>query len=429
MFRRDTNVTAMSKRPSLVRKFLRFLQGQGGQTAVSFAVAAPAVIGALGVAVDFGMVTSKHAKLQTAADQAAIAAARELTIVKASPESIQASADVFARAAINNPDINLTVETAVGSGKDHVRVTLTEKWTPFFAHFLGAQMTPIVVNATGKLAGKSNLCLLALNSSRARTLRMDFDAQLRATGCAVYSDSSNAESIRLDRNSTIEAGLVCAVGGINARTTAITPQATTDCPAISDPLANRTEPSASACDFTNLAITSGVQTLNPGTYCGGLRITNDAEVTFSKGDYVIRDGKFYVTKNAKITGENVAFYLQGELATLQFLDDTTVSLSGASEGPMAGMLFFEDRSVTLGRVHRINSANAHTLTGTIYLARGELRVDPNTPVAQNSAYTAIIANTVDISAGPTLVLNDDYNATNVPVPEGIKIGQEVVLSE
>jgi hypothetical protein len=415
--------------PALASNFLRFLQGQGGQTAVSFAIAAPALIGALGVAVDFGMITTKHAKLQAAADQAAIAGAKELTIVKASPESIQASADVFARAAINNPDINLKVETAVGSAKDHVRVTLTEEWTPFFAHFLGAKMTPIVVHATGKLAGKANLCLLALHESKRETFHMDFTASLSAENCAVYSNSVDTEGMRLDRESEVTAGLVCSAGGVKARSQAINPQATTDCPSIADPLASRSPPPDKACDFHNLKITSGNHVLSPATYCGGLDITNTANVTFLKGDYVIRDGKFQVTKNASITGENVAFYLQGTPTTLQFLDDSTISLSGAADGPMAGLLFMEDRSASNLRTHRINSANAHTLTGTIYLPRGKLLIDPNTPVAQNSAYTAIIANTVEISAGPTLVLNDDYNATNVPVPDGIKIGNDVVLSE
>jgi hypothetical protein len=225
----------------------------------------------------------------------------------------------------------------------------------------------------------------------------------------------------------LEAALVCSVGGVRARTTSIKPEPTTDCSKLDDPLAARQPPDIVPCLKTSLDLKSGNHTLDPGKYCNGLKISGTAKVKFTPGDYVISDGKFEVSKDASIVGENVAFYLQGEATTLNFKDNTTVSLTGASNGPMAGLLLFEDRSTSVGRVHRINSANAHTLTGTIYLSNGTLRIDPNASIAQNSAYTAIIANKVEINEGPTLVLNDDYGDTNVPVPEGIRTNSQVVL--
>ncbi len=50
------------------------------------------------------------------------------------------------------------------------------------------------------------------------------------------------------------------------------------------------------------------------------------------------------------------------------------------------------------------------------------------PVAQNSAYTIIIANKIQASAGPTLVLNTNYAATTVPVPQGVgPLSNEIAL--
>ena len=69
------------------------------------------------------------------------------------------------------------------------------------------------------------------------------------------------------------------------------------------------------------------------------------------------------------------------------------------------------------------------LTGTIYLSRGQLLVDPNNAVAEDLAYTAIIANRLELTEGPELVLNSDYGATDVPVPAGIQSTAQVVLSE
>jgi hypothetical protein len=271
--------------------------------------------------------------------------------------------------------------------------------------------------------------VLALNGSNVKAIHMDKQAKLQATGCGVYSNSNHTQSIRLDQNSEITAALVCAVGGVKAKTTAVNPSPTTDCAVLADPLASRKAPTVSGCSATKLVLKSGATVLDPGTYCGGIKITGSATVTFRPGAYVISDGMFEISGNAIVTSNNAAFYLQGESTMLNFTGDTTVEMTGAVSGDLAGLLFFEDRSVSIGRTHRINSSNARKLTGTIYLANGRLRIDPNTSVAQDSAYTAIIANEVEIDEGPTLVLNSDYGSSNVPVPEGIRLSTQVVLSE
>ncbi len=96
---------------------------------------------------------------------------------------------------------------------------------------------------------------------------------------------------------------------------------------------------------------------------------------------------------------------------------------------MAGLLFFGDRKVSSIVKHKIQSAHADELTGTIYLPRGHLLVDPNTSVAQKSAYTAIIVHKLEVNEGPTLTLNSNYGATEVPVPDGVRSDSQVVLAD
>lgn len=404
-----------------------FLRNTSASMAMTFAVAIPALMGAAGIAVDFSIFNLKLTKLQGAADQAAIAAVKELSVVNTSKNSVTEVANGFVRSSLDNASVTVNVE--IGARNDSVKVTVTEIWTPFFAHFIGANVTPVVASATAKFAGMANVCVLALNPTEEKAVRMDMQARLLAKGCGIYSNSNNSQSIRLDRDSEMSAALVCAVGGVNAKTTAVSPAPTTDCPILSDPLSSRAAPTVGTCKATALVVKSGSMVLDPGNYCGGLKITGTANVTFKPGDYVISDGVFEVSKDATVTSDNAAFYLKGEATILNFTGNTTIDLTGAKSGNMAGLLFFEDRSVSLGRTHRINSANARRLTGTIYLANGKLRIDPNSSVAQDSAYTAIIARNIEIDEGPTLVLNSDYGATNVPVPDGIRIGSQVVLSE
>jgi len=170
-------------------------------------------------------------------------------------------------------------------------------------------------------------------------------------------------------------------------------------------------------------------TLSPGVYCGGITVMNGSNVTFSPGNYIIKDGPFIVKDTSKIKGKNVAFYLTGLLSLIQFFDNATIDLSGAEDGVMAGLLFFEDPSSTVLRVHNIRASNAFNLTGTIYLPKGNLMVDPAAAVAQQSAYTAIIVNKLTVDNGPSLVLNTNYGGTSVPVPDGIRASADVVLSE
>jgi Flp pilus assembly protein TadG len=411
------------------RGLLRLLSSDAGNGALAFALALPALMAGAGVAVDFGMVGIKQSKLQTAADQAAIAAVKQLTIVNYSKTSVLNSAKGFADSILNDASIDLSVDVAIGAQNDQVKVTLQENWTPFFAHFLNAGITPIVVDATAKLAGKTNLCVLALAPNNAKAIHMDKTAKMLAKGCAVYSNSKHAQGIRLDTNAELTAALVCSAGGVKSKKGVVTPDATTDCPVIEDPLAGLKAPNPGACIGNKLVLKSGSHTLSPGTYCGGLKITGDAKVNFNSGEYIIDGGNFEISAAAIAKGTDVAFYLSGAATTLQFTGDATISLSGSETGSMAGLLFFEDRTTKTARKHRINSTHADELTGTIYMPRGHLLIDPNASVAENSAYTAIIAYELEVNEGPTLVLNNDYNGTDVPVPDGIQSSSQVVLSE
>ena len=105
-----------------------------------------------------------------------------------------------------------------------------------------------------------------------------------------------------------------------------------------------------------------------------------------------------------------------------------IDLAAPKSGDMAGMLFFGSRSQS-GTVYMMNSDHAHQLLGTIYLPEGSIVIDANQPIADLSAYTAIIAKTVTAYSGPTVTLNANYDVTDVPVPDGIRgTGQPVRLA-
>ncbi|MDE2383339.1 MAG: hypothetical protein KGO53_01870 [Alphaproteobacteria bacterium] len=392
------------------------------------ALAAPVLLGGAGMAVDFGTYTMKANALQAAADEAATAGTRELALTSSTDTSITASVTNLLNSNLQQNDASATPTVTINRAKGTVTVRLSEAWTPVFAHFLNAGITPVIASATGMLQGESRLCILALHGSDPFTFNMMKNAHVQAATCSVYSNSTSGQGMTLQNASSINAAVICSAGGVigTGYSTSVKPQ--TDCQPLADPLAGRAAPAVGACTATNFKVTTGAVSLSPGVYCGGINISGTAIASFNPGTYIIKDGFFYIGNSAQVTGTNVGFYLTGKNALLWFLGTASINLSGAESGPLAGLLFFGDRTMNSPIPHIISASNVHQLTGTIYFPSTNLWIDPNGNVAEASAYTAIIALHMVIDNGPNLVLNTNYGATAVPVPDGVRSTSTVVLS-
>jgi Flp pilus assembly protein TadG len=409
---------------------LCLLKDRSASTAMMFAMAMPPLLGAVGFASDMALLHMKRTQLQAAADQAALGATNELTIAGYKEENVKTVATVFAKNALTNQSKAFSVDATIDNKVKSVEVKLTEEWAPFFAHYLDANVTPIVVKSKAQLVGQSNLCLLSLDNSGARAVHLDNRARLDAKSCAIHANSTNPNAVSIDADAVLKAAQTCSVGGAKVnRKSSATPEIMLDCTPFQDPLAARPQPAVSACKEKKQEISTGTVSLIAGTYCNSLTITGSARVHFTPGIYVIKDGELTISGNAIVTGTNVSFFFTGKNSLIKFLDQAEISLSGQEAGPMAGLLFQEDRSNKAGGNHKISSEKVRELTGTIYLPKGDLSIDPNAPIAEESAYTAIIVQKLKLSEGPELVLNSDYSSTSVPLPKGVNYQPTVVLSK
>lgn len=420
-----------AKLQPLLRPLRRLAGETGGGIAVAFAVAAPALLFVAGAAVDFATLSLMKSRLQAAADGAALSGARELALANATRSQIDAAVASLLGLHARDSGGAISHQTEVNFPAAEVSIDVEQAWKPFFMHFLDNGAPTVRAHAKARLLyGTTKICVLALSPSAAKAVHLDKDAQIAAADCGVYSNSGHTTSIQVDKVAQIRARLTCAAGGVQAaKQGSIVAEPITDCPAIEDPLKDRPAPDFAGCDFNDFKIANQAATLSPGVYCGGLEVSGKANVRFGSGTYVIKNGPLRIQNEARAEGDDVGFYLTGKAAQIDFSGDSTIRLSGPESGEMAGLLFFEDRSAKPGLQHRIRSTNADTLVGTIYLPRGKLIVDPNATVAAESAYTAIIAQELILTEGPTLVLNADYGASDVPVPAGIKTMGTVVLSE
>ncbi|MBC8038256.1 MAG: pilus assembly protein [Rhizobiales bacterium] len=418
---------------------LRLPRDSRGGIAVSFALAVPALMAALGVATDFAVMVKVKTNLQAAADAAAIAGAREIPLAGTNTKQVTSAAQSFAAYALTGDSVatektlahsNFSVNAAVVGKFSAVKVDITERWSPFFAHVLMADVTPITVTSTARYEGSNNICVLGLAKDNKRAVYLDKGARLTGNDCGVFSNSTDSKGLEVKEGATLTASIVCSAGGTEINKSArVQPSAITDCPKVTDPLASRAPPSVGPCDHTEFKIDKNATvTINPGVYCGGMKIDATSNVTFRPGIYVIKNGELRITGHATVEGEGVGFYLTGtDPKEIKFDRDTHISLTAPTTGPMAGLLFFEDRKLPKRLKHTISSDDARKLVGTIYLPVGDLVIDAKKAVADQSAYTAIIAQAIELNYGPHLVLNADYGTTDVPAPAGITGTSQVVL--
>jgi Flp pilus assembly protein TadG len=399
-----------------------------GNTAIMFALGLPGLLAAIGVASDYAILEMKRSSLQSAADSSALAAAKELSISSSTDTTVTNAAKNYVNAELTSNDSAAVPAVTVNRKEGSVTVALTESWTPFFAQFISSGITPVNVQATAMLAGSTNICVLSLSPTGVGGIMMTSNSTVTAAGCGLYANSTDKQAIVVATSSKIISPLICSGGGATNVGGSTSSQILTGCPKTPDPLAVRPAPKYGACDYNKTKITSGSVTLTPGVYCGGIEVSGTASVTFDAGTYVIKDGLFNVKNTASIKGKNVAFYLTGFPTFLFFTNDATIDLSGAETGDMAGLLFFEDRSSSVLNIHDISASHANNLTGTIYMPKGNLFVHPAATIGQNSAYTAIVVNRLIVDQGPSLTLNTNYSATQVPVPAGIQATATVVLA-
>jgi Flp pilus assembly protein TadG len=426
--------SAIKSSASSVFGMLRAFGGDPrGSLALITALCSTVLFAVLAVAIDYVMMTRIQGQLQAAADGAALAGVKELRLAGTTEKQIKAVAMAFvhynfAEEATKDKKPGLDIDVKIIQAKSMVEVTLRQNWTPFLLHFMGNRSTSIKVVARAQ-TWKRLACVVGLSPLVPPGVQLWSDASLTAEGCDVYSNTDLPAGLVVNDDATLKANLICVSGGYVAISPqAVSPDPLTDCPPYEDPLASREAPEVGPCDHIATIILNKNRTLDPGVYCGGLTILGKSKVTLNPGVYIIHNGLLKVAGSASMSGENVGFYLSG-LATLMYFDsNSSIDITAPKDGPLAGILFFEDRKAPPLRVHRIGSNNARNLLGTIYLPLGILLVDANAPVADNSAYTAIVVRSLQLREGPKLVLHSDYQSTDVPVPEGLFTGR-VVLTE
>jgi len=413
---------------SMSRTLRRLCDDQNGAIYLTTALALVTLSGFAGLGLEVAAWQSSKQKMQTAADAAAVAGAREL--VKASHTDAQVTDAAVADAATNGfaAGAGRTVDVVLRPDGVSVEVTLSATAPRYFSQLLVQTPVVIGVRAAGGVLGGSPACLLALDPTGPQALMLDSNAVIDVHGCSVHVNSSHAsQALQADSNSTVAADDICVGGGYSGAQASFSPLPTTGCAPLADPLADLDPPPYGGCDHTNRTINSNqTVTLDPGVYCGGLRVGSNATVTLNPGVYVIKDGSLNTDSNSTITALGVGFYLTGATALLDFDSNSVLTLQAPTSGPMAGLAIFQDRA--FGGTHEIDSNASNMIEGAIYLPNGTLDNDSNAALGGASPCLAVIAYQVHFDSNAGMAFTYDPAACSVPMPAGLG-GTRVALIE
>jgi hypothetical protein len=166
-------------------------------------------------------------------------------------------------------------------------------------------------------------------------------------------------------------------------------------------------------------------TLLPGVYCGGISIGSGANVTFGSGLYVIKNGEFKTTGDAKLTGYGVGFFFTGTDVALNFSGSTTFKLvamntvqaqaAGAPE--LAGFIVFFDPTADMSHTSSFSGNSNTYFEGVLYFGRRDITINGEGEINTGSPFASVVANTITLNGNGLIYLQVKDGYTALPIPD------------
>jgi hypothetical protein len=421
---------------SLFTRFFRdFRRNQQGNILVIFGAGIGLVAGVGALAIDMGNAYVLRGQLQRTADAAALAGVAqlpaetlahtralefvELNMPSADHGTVVTNADVVP----GNWDSGSRTFTAAGAPSNALQIIAKrsqDNGNPaptFFGRIIGINSVDIEVSAVATSPDDA-ACLLVLDTTSAAALDIN-NRTFTTNGCSIHVNSNDPEGIEGRSMGELDAASTCVVGGYDSQPT-YTPTPDMGCSVISDPMASLAAPAVGPCLETNYTMPSLGDTLDPGTYCGGITANNASLLTLTPGTYVIQDGPFTAAGNVTIEGDGVTIYLTGNTTTaLELTGASSIDISAQTTGELAGVLVYADRNLDPSVVHSLAGGASSSYEGLVYAPSTTLSFVGNSSGTSSSSWASYIANKIESAGNGELVVNYVPGGSSVPLPVGL----------
>jgi hypothetical protein len=360
-----------------------------------------ALMSLLVLCIDGGTLQEQKRRAQTAADAGALAGAVEILRNRTDSVSASAKSETASNGVTDHVGADLITVTYPASGgtfagANFVNVEVQRIVPTYFAGIFGWGFVTVRSRATAGIV-LGEYCFIVLDPTGGAALTVENTARLTGTDCgiAVNSTASNAADVSGGGQITATTiGVTGGVAGVN-----YSPAPDLGMPPVADPLLWMPAPPVpNTCDYTALTVSTAM-TLNPGTYCFGLKVLN-GQATLNPGLYILRGGGLEV-KSAGSTltslGTGVSCYntespLGGLWGPILMQANVTVNISANTDPTSAlpGILFFSDRGApNLTNVFKAGSSS--TMQGTMYFPSQTVDFNSGASSVTNGAVVAFRA--------------------------------------
>jgi hypothetical protein len=388
-------------------------RGQRGHIALITAVIAMPVSLVVVFAVEMTALSGERTKMQAAVDAAALAGAREIGVSGGAERNIKAFTERFAKEQTREiiPHVRTTfiAEQLQGGA---VQIDGVGVRNSFFGNMVPKGGFVIRVRALAEALNQQPLCVVGTGStSTALAIDGKERSRILAPNCVVHANAN----IELNESAQIEAGTIQASGF--AAGTGYSPEANNGALVLRDPFKSRRIKRRNACPtgaVQTREVSSGVLQLRPGVLRWRYNARGTGQIRLAPGDYYFCQ-PLTIEEQASLIGDNVVLIFDN--GALNATGNAKVSLTGRRSGSWAGFVLVSARENETDTA--ISSASVDRLLGTIYLPNSNLFVNAQGTVAENSLWSVVIARTIALTGDSTLVINDNYAGSGVPVPKGV----------
>lgn len=374
----------------------RFASNEHGAIALMFALMLPILIGIIGLGMETGMWFKERRELQTIADAAAVSAAIENTYGATSAEILTAAT---LEATLNGFDATTDSITYIGAptlapyigDSAYIEVQVTRQLETIISQVFYTLDPSTTSRAVAGTTADQEACVLALSSTAQNSIYLSgAGTTVTMAGCAVVANSNDSTKAINVQNGTLDVDCLWTAGGISgeANITTSCSSGISGASTVSDPFADLTVPafSSSGCLSGNGSnayapnAADGTDSISPGVYCDGIKISSGETVTMAAGTYYIDEGDFTVNGGGAVTGTGVTIILTSNsgsgYGSIQITGGGNVDLTAPTDAsnPFQGILFFQDpdapSSASLDST--VSGGSEVELGGAVYLPNNDI---------------------------------------------------------
>ena len=408
------------KRPILSGKLGRLFAKDKGAVAIITALLMTVFVGFAALTIDVGVWHSEKRNLQTAADAGAVGGAMALAKTGAASINSYANRDL----ALNDcsgPSCTIVINhpptSGVKAGDPGSVEVILSKPAPLYLSglFLGTAPTINARAVSGQNSGPACLILLGTTGT---DLNVNGSNHITANNCGIQVNSPVAGALAMSGASAVlKASTVNVVGTVTGNLSNVQGNLNQGAASLADPYASLAGVTLTpgACTQTNYTIKSKTQTINPGTYCGGITAQSGANLTMSPGVYYLVNngvgnnpsnaGNFSVTSNANVTGNGVTIILMTTGGSTNYGNVSIsgngnvnlvapTSTAGLPAGIPAGILFYGRKTTGSDTFSGSGTLN---MTGVMYFPNDDLIFSGNPSVNGSATCNHIVSKTLSMS--------------------------------